>query len=1085
MTYYNNAVKINDYFNKLYFSSAVHPNMPNNAVILKGDSGASNHYIAPTDHNILTNVHHNSAINVQLPDTSTLTSTHSGLLTIPHVSSQATIAHVLPGLKNTSLLSLGQLADDGCVILLNKHHLQVFKNFEMILQGHRNKTDGLWDVPFPTNKPIIKPFPPKNMVQKVNIITPKQQPTKTLIQYLHATLFSPSKSTLLQAIRNGLLGGWPGLTCANVTKYLTETTATAKGHLDQHRMNLQSTNHQTSHNHLLSNDFSPPPEPTRTNQTIATIINQSKNSNAYFDLTGGFPYVSTRGYKYIFILYDYDSNSILAEPLRTRNAGELKQAWIKLHVKLQNSGFHPSTYIMDNEAANELKQAILKYKLSYQLTPPHIHRINAAERAIRTFKNHFLAGLATVDPSFPINEWDRLIPQAEITLNLLRQSRINPRLSAYSILHGHYDFNKHPMAPPGTKIVVHVKPAQRPSWGYHGDDGFYIGPALEHYRCVKCLMASTRHVRISDTVQFFPHHVAFPEIALTDRLRNAIDDIVSTLAAPEFIRNNPALQYDNETLLAIQVIANMLHRIVPKPPLPPMSTPVPIKVFSNSPQPIPMQKMAFVPRVSQTKVNRNQQAIGTTKTQGIAPNITGYNVSRDGCSTNTPNTPKDVISTTNPPQISAAVPRVRTKSRIPAHTKLKQRASSTIRVIPVARSIINRLLHIYNKQTGKKETLRSLLHNIKTRTIWSTAASNEYGRLLNGNDSGTKGTNTMQPVALHNIPKDCKITYGTMVCDHRPLKTEPNRCRLVVGGDKLTYENETAAPAANLLEAKLIINSAISTPNARFFTMDIKDFFLSSTMPKAEYMKMHISEIPDDIIDKYDMHNIKDNNGHVHFKIVKGMYGLKQAAILAYQQLKEHLEPYGYYPIPNTVGMWKHKTRPIQFCLCVDDFGVKYTNKQDADHLLETLKLKYKMTCDWSGSAYCGLTLNWDYTNRHVDISMPGYIKKTFTKTSTSKTKETGPCSTRMEQASLWTSYPTGHRRRYFATLTGLTNNTNPIHSWCVVILHPCGRSYNVSRAQRSILNTSITYGKNVAKMSSIVRLRLHTSQRYHPLSRQ
>ena len=95
-----------------------------------------------------------------------------------------------------------------------------------------------------------------------------------------------------------------------------------------------------------------------------------------------------------------------------------------------------------------------------------------------------------------------------------------------------------------------------------------------------------------------------------------------------------------------------------------------------------------------------------------------------------------------------------------------------------------------------------------------------------------------------------------------------------------------------------------------------------------------------------------------------------------YQQLKEHLAPHGYYPIPNTVGMWKHKTRPIQFCLCVDDFGVKYTRKEDANHLLEKLKIKYNMTCDWSGTSYCGLTLQWNYHQKYVDISMPGYIEK-------------------------------------------------------------------------------------------------------------
>ena len=132
-------------------------------------------------------------------------------------------------------------------------------------------------------------------------------------------------------------------------------------------------------------------------------------------------------------------------------------------------------------------------------------------------------------------------------------------------------------------------------------------------------------------------------------------------------------------------------------------------------------------------------------------------------------------------------------------------------------------------------------------------------------------------------------------------------------------------------------------------------------MPEAEYMKMSIHEIPQDIISKYNMNDIKDNNDYVHFKIKKGMYGLKQAAILAYDQLRQHLAPHGYFPIPNTVGMWKHKSRPIQFCLCIDDFGIKFINKADVNHLLDTLRSKYNITVDLTeknyGWAYLGLVL--------------------------------------------------------------------------------------------------------------------------------
>ena len=174
-----------------------------------------------------------------------------------------------------------------------------------------------------------------------------------------------------------------------------------------------------------------------------------------------------------------------------------------------------------------------------------------------------MAGLASIDPNYPIHEWDRLLPQAEITVNLLRTSRLNPNLSAYALLNGNFDFNRTPMAPPGTKVVMHTKPKQRSTWGNHGEDGFYTGPALEHYRCVECISATTRRVRVVDTVQFFPHNLPFPEINLNDRLTLALDEIINTLQTPEFKTHNPTLQLNNQTQMVVRLIAGILKQIVP------------------------------------------------------------------------------------------------------------------------------------------------------------------------------------------------------------------------------------------------------------------------------------------------------------------------------------------------------------------------------------------------------------------------------------------------------------------------------------------------------------------------------------------
>ena len=109
----------------------------------------------------------------------------------------------------------------------------------------------------------------------------------------------------------------------------------------------------------------------------------------------------------------------------------------------------------------------------------------------------------------------------------------------------------------------------------------------------------------------------------------------------------------------------------------------------------------------------------------------------------------------------------------------------------------------------------------------------------------------------------------------------------------------------------------------------------------------------------------------------RAVWGLPQAGIIANKRLRRKLAPFGYYECANTPGLWYHVSRPITFTLVVDDFGVKFVGKEHAEHLIASIKSTYqKLTEDWTGSLYCGITLEWDYVGKTVDISMPGYIKK-------------------------------------------------------------------------------------------------------------
>jgi hypothetical protein len=162
---------------------------------------------------------------------------------------------------------------------------------------------------------------------------------------------------------------------------------------------------------------------TKTHLMYAVVVDQGQ---LYTDLTGKFPVLSSKGNSYVMVCYIYDCNYVQFIPIKSRSASEWVNACDSIHQELTVKGFKPKLQTLDNEASAALKNFFTVNDIAYQLVPPHWHRRNAAERAVRTFKEHFVAGLSSVDPSFPLHLWDGLLPQAEITLNLLRTSRLHP-----------------------------------------------------------------------------------------------------------------------------------------------------------------------------------------------------------------------------------------------------------------------------------------------------------------------------------------------------------------------------------------------------------------------------------------------------------------------------------------------------------------------------------------------------------------------------------------------------------------------------------------------------------------------------------
>ncbi len=149
-------------------------------------------------------------------------------------------------------------------------------------------------------------------------------------------------------------------------------------------------------------------------------------------------------------------------------------------------------HILNKEASKAFKAKIKEHKMEYELVPPRNHRRNQAERAIQTFKAHFISILAGIDNQFALSLWRYLLEPTELTLNLLRQSNMAPKISAFAHVHGHHDYMKKPFAPLSCGIHSHIKPDDRKSWDAHANTGFNLGTSMEHPRCYRVFITKTQ-----------------------------------------------------------------------------------------------------------------------------------------------------------------------------------------------------------------------------------------------------------------------------------------------------------------------------------------------------------------------------------------------------------------------------------------------------------------------------------------------------------------------------------------------------------------------------------------------------------------
>eukprot|EP00804_Cyclotella_cryptica_P000999 CCRYP_012348-RA/>CCRYP_012348-RA protein AED:0.11 eAED:0.11 QI:0/0/0/1/1/1/3/0/1327 len=884
------------------------------------DSGADSHYLPETDRLAAgLSILRPSTRQVGVANGSTSTAKYVSQLPFPQLSPNAVLADSFVDFPQ-SLMSVGKTCDDGTIAIFTQSGVTVHKDTDVLItcQGEplligARDAHGRYRIPLTQHKGRWQPRRPSKKAQQTlrhaNSVYDLPS-TEQAIRWMHAVCGYPVKSTWLKAVQAGNFIGWPLLTSRNIQKYFPESVETPKGHLNQSRKNVRSTKQKP----IPLETFQSPQLVGRKLRDVYTHVYDTRDT-IFSDQTGKFPYRSSSGNHYLMVMVDINSSAILVDPIKNRTDLELTRAYSTLITRLHRAGVVPRKHVLDNKISTAMKTLITDtYKMTYELVPPGCHRRNAAEVAIRNFKSHFLSILAGVADDFPMKLWDKLLPQAEITINLLRQSNATPTVSAYAHLNGPFNYNKMPLHP----------------WDVVS-------------RCMKSLMRAAHGPSIPSTAGSFACAAALKGITaptkdITDL--KALLDITATTAhtsnsvprvrTPSNTPSLPRVLPTND--MAMSRVTRSMTNQFNLPSTTPVAIPTPRPTTKTKRR--RHTKCAAVPDSAPARNTRSHTAAKAKLLAAPATNTRAKRISR---------IPKPV------PILSTRMKRVDKE--------------------------VHRALAVMDQDTGALLNYRALLRHPAYHDDWTTSSANEFGRLADGIGGRIKGTNTIRFIRKRDIPKDRvkDITYGQFVCTIRPEKKEPNRTRLVVGGDRINYPGEVATPTADMLAAKILFNSVISTVNARFMTVDISNFYLNTPLKRPEYIRMKLSDIPEEIITEYKLRDLVEPDDCVYIIIVLGMYGLPHAGLIANELLEKQLNKHGYQQSKLVPGLWKHKWRPIWFTLVVNDFRVKYVGKEHALHLKSVLESYYPLSTDWTGNRYIGIHLDWDYNNMvlaaHSDAS--------------------------------------------------------------------------------------------------------------------
>jgi hypothetical protein len=958
----------------------------------------------------------------------------------------------------------------GCVATYRKELLTIYSPAGVpIMEAPRSTgSDGLWrfdlqrlQLPAAEHHPVPPGF--EEQPHAAFNSTMRTQTMDERTQFIHHTFSCPVLSTFREAVRRGYLRSISGFkTDRMLSRHPPHAFETPVGHMTSVNQHVQSTHAQDNADHEVT--F--PPLKVGIAEKFVQVSFHDLSGLIASDQAGALP--SPWGKQYHVLMTASDPNYIHIEVAQSLSSAHLLAALKKGVEFFTSRGFTPILEKIDNAVTAEQERFFNAAGITVQAMPVGCYRQNPAERQMRTWKGHFISTLALADPKFPLVQSAHLVFQAEWSLNMLRSSRVAPHLSAWEQMHGAYDFNTTPAAPPGMLMAVHEVAPIRETWGPHAVQGFYIGPAFKHYRCYTCWIPATQKTRIADCIEWFPRCISMPSATPLEEVAAAATDLVSALnriialpasdastfrqplmvlhpklvdnlrqlheifahdrdpaAAPTYEPCPDAVQQIPATRLRSATSGGPTRNHVSfyeyfakhaKPaqtyqpstamPLPPIVPPVdtfdvmPLPAPEPQPSSLSPSPAPVIPKpgaaVSDQRVSHSKQRVPRGKwrmptgkqrvrpSEKPAPPLTSVcrkhrtpsrvSTKRRRSQQLSPSTSPDIVRPTRLPASTQAGRR----AQLPRQYFMHSAYSAAARSLPP--DLLLKPAFDFRKMLALATTVRASGRNMRYNSLlkdhdaaeWISANADEWRRLIHT-------TETLRFASASAKPADRKATYMSLVCTDKvkPSSTTSTKRVRAAADNGIDYPGDTAAETASLDTIKILSNAVISEAKSLFMTIDLKDFYLKSTLLRKEYAWVNLSQIAPEIIVEFNLLAIA-TKGKVLVEISKGIYGLPQSGKLAKDQLTKNLKQHGFTECEHTPCLFVHPTRDIKFTLVVDDFSVKYSDTKDVEFLLSILRPVYNLHIDWSGSKYLGITLDWDYTSviRSVSLSLPEYVAK-------------------------------------------------------------------------------------------------------------